>query len=150
MSNIKGWYYLHTNHELIFKHDTPGQEADIRESDFAVGLWAWTGTKDNCWSILVEGLAAGADLQRIKFLSDLWECDDKDAEMYAAFLGIVLGQDGNQKTAKLKTFENLQESHCGFGDNNLQAMADLCKSLGYKPGKMWNPSFQDIIKRHTA
>ena len=43
-------------------------------------------------------------------------------------------------------FKNLQESIVGFGNNTLEAMADLCKKLGYKPNKMWGASFKDLLK----
>lgn len=37
--SIIGWYYLHQNSDLIYKHEFGGTAADIRESDFARGLW---------------------------------------------------------------------------------------------------------------
>lgn len=146
MSKIIGWYYLHTNTELIFKRDSPGQDSDIRESDFAVALWAFDSQRTTAWNILVEALSLGANPRRIKELAELWDCDDRDAEQYANFMGIVLGTDGNQKTAWRQDFINLHESPAGFGHSNLEAMAGLCKALGYKGGKMWNATFQDLLK----
>ena len=35
------------------------------------------------------------------------------------------GVDGNQVTAFRDDFFNLQESHCGFGDNEQEALQDL-------------------------
>lgn len=32
---LDGWYYMHKNGDLIYKRDTAGMAADIRESDFA-------------------------------------------------------------------------------------------------------------------
>jgi hypothetical protein len=47
--------------------------------------------------------------------------------------------------ATKKDFVNLQESPIGFGDSCLEAMADLCKQLGYKPSKMWGNSFRNLL-----
>lgn len=147
MSNIIGWYYHHTNNELIFRRDTPGQEADIRESDFATSLWAWDGTRRTAWQILIEALSLGVDLERIKGLASLWGCDETDAMLYAHYVGIELGKDGNMQTACRKDFKDLHESPMGFGETRLEAMADLCKNLGFKGGKMWNTTFNDLLKQ---
>jgi hypothetical protein len=60
MNMTKGCYYLHaTDKALIYKSldDIP----DIRDSDFAIGLWIMdTEDRENAWDILVEALAAGA------------------------------------------------------------------------------------------
>lgn len=146
MSTIAGWYYLHVNGDLIYKRDSPGQDADIRESDFAVGLWAWDNERPTAWRILVEALCAGAHPYRIANLLALWNCNDDDALNYANYAGFNLGEDGDMKTASRKDFDNLQESPMGFGKTYLEAMADLCKQLGFKPGKMWTPSFEDLVK----
>lgn len=37
--SIEGWYYLHSNGALIYKPDHDGTVADIRDSNFARGLW---------------------------------------------------------------------------------------------------------------
>jgi len=144
---IDGWYYLHTNGDLIYKRELGGTAADIRESSFARGLWPFDPTNRECaWTILVEAGAAGARQARIKELAVKWQCDDKDAIIYADFLGVKLSQDGNQQCATRIDFINLQESPAGFGDTNLDAMIDLCKNLGYKPSKMWGPTFSGLLK----
>jgi hypothetical protein len=149
MSTITGWYYLHTNGQLIYKRDSPGQDADIRESDFAVALWAWNNDRLTAWNILVEALSLKADKNQILKLANTWGCDDRDAVVYAMNANIKLGKDGAQLTACRKDFINLQESPMGFGKSYLEAMADLCKKLGYKGGKMWNASFPDLLKANT-
>ena len=64
--SISGWYYLHTNGELIYKRDLDGTAADIRESDFARALWPMDPTdRESAWTILVEALALGANEERI-------------------------------------------------------------------------------------
>ena len=147
MSNIIGWYYHHTNNELIFKRDSPGQDADIRESDFATSMWMWDGQRPTAWRILVEALSLGVDIRRIKELAELWDCDDADAVNYGMYAGIDFGEDGNMKTASRKDFTNLAEHPMGFGETRLEAMADLCKQLGFKGGKMWQTTFEDLLKQ---
>jgi len=144
---IEGWYYLHTNGELIYKRELGGTAADIRESDFAKGLWPMDPSdREGAWNICVEGLAAGANLSRVKELAAKWGCNDDDARIYAEYIGCVLGEDGSQKTATRKDFENLQVSPVGFGDTYLEAMAALCKELGFRPSKMWGNKFSDLLK----
>lgn len=144
---IIGWYYLHENGSLIYKRELGGTAADIRESPFAKGLWAVDSERrDMAWDVLVEGLAAGISKERIKELADKWHCDDEDAQHYAGYIGLVLKKDGNQWCATRKDFENLQESPAGFGDTALEAMAELCKTLGYYPSTMWGPTFKTLLQ----
>jgi hypothetical protein len=144
---IEGWYYLHENGDLIYKRELGSTAADIRDSSFARGLWPIdTQNRENAWRILVEARAAGAKLERILQLASHWHCDDEDATFYAEHVGVILGVDGDQKTATRKDFINLQESPCGFGKTYLSAMSDLCKQLGYKPSKMWGNTFRDLLK----
>ena len=108
---MEGWYYLHTNGELIYKRELGATAADIRESDFARALWPMEPSdREGAWRILVEGLAAGANPERIKELAERWECDNEDADIYAERLGINLFLDGNQWCATAGNFVNLQES----------------------------------------
>lgn len=144
--SIEGWYYLHANGELIYKPH-PESAMDIRDSDFAQALWPC----DPCdrlgaWSILVEAGAAGANAGRITELAKRWKCDDSDAQEYAKRIGCQLSMDGNQWCATRIDFENVQESPAGFGNTALDAMAALCKELGYRPAKMWGASFADLLK----
>ena len=146
-----GWYYLHTNGEVIYKHDLDGTAADIRESDFARGMWPLhPENREDAWTILVESLAAGANEQRIRELSEKWHCDDEDAQVYAERIGCKLFRDGDKWCANRSDFTNLQESPAGFGDTCLQAMAELAKALGYKPSKMWGAHFKDLLKCDTS
>lgn len=144
---IIGWYYLHTNGNLIYKRELGGTAADIRESSFAVGLWPVDQTdRKTAWDICVEGLAAGANKTRIADLAEKWGCDDKDATKYAEILGCTIERDGNAWCATAPNFINLQESPAGYGETALEAMAELCKALGYKPNKMWGATFKDLLK----
>jgi len=42
---------------------------------------------------------------------------------------ILFGVDGNQQTAHFDDFINLQESPCGFGDTQLDALEDLISQV---------------------
>ncbi|MBE3141432.1 MAG: hypothetical protein IMZ53_12730 [Thermoplasmata archaeon] len=145
MSHIIGWYYLHKNGELIYKN-YPDAITDIRESDLCLSAWYWDGERLTSWDILVESLSLGVNKNRIDELAKKWKCDNVDAIRYADFSNVTLGIDGNQCTATRTDFVNLAESPCGFGNTNLEALADLCKQLGYKGGKMWNAKFRDLTK----
>lgn len=140
---IQGWYYLHTNKQLIYKN-SPDAIDDIRESDFCESAWAWDGERPTAWGILVEALSLGADKERVKELAEKWGCTDTDADNYAAYLGIDIGMDGSAHYARKRDFGNAQENPVGFGDSFLEAMAQLAKELGYAGGKMWNHTFKTL------
>lgn len=144
---IQGWYYLHTNGDLIYKRELGETHADIRESDFARGMWPFDeADRAGAWRIVVEGLASGANQKRIMELSEKWGCDNKDAQVYADHVGVILSIDGDQWCATRKDFINMQECSVGFGNTALEAMAELAKDLGYKPSKMWGSEFKDLLK----
>lgn len=141
-----GWYYLHTNGELIYKRELGGTAADIRESPFARAMWPCDPEdREGAWRILVEALALGCSLARIRELADKWGCTDEDARVYAERVGCNLFPDGNAWCATRTDFEDLQSSPAGFGDTCLEAMAELCKELGFKGGKTWNAAFADLL-----
>lgn len=144
---IQGWYYLHVNGELIYKRDLNGTAADIRESDFAVGMWPVDiEDRKGAWNTLVEAWAAGAKQYRLLELAEKWGCDDNDAMVYTDVIGANLFLDGNKWCATRLDFEDLQKSPAGFGHNALEALAELCKALGYKPSKMWGQTFESLLK----
>lgn len=146
--SIEGWYYLHTNGDLIYKRDYDSAAADIRESPFARGLWAVDPTdRAGAWGIVVEALAAGADKKRIAELAEKWGLTDADGEIYAEHIGVNLFPDGNQLCATRRDFRNLQESPAGFGSTAIEAFADLAKHLGYQPSKMWGATFTDLVRQ---
>lgn len=144
---MEGWYYLHVNGSLIYKREMGGTAADIRESDFARGLWPVDPSdRAGAWRIVVEGLAAGASRERVMELAARWKCDDEDAAVYAKHVGAQLYKDGDHWCATRRDFANLQESPAGFGPTCLEALAELAKALGYKPSKMWGATFADLLK----
>lgn len=145
--SIQGWYYLHTNGDLIYKPDSEGQAADIRDSDFARGLWPMDPTdRAGAWGILVEAKAAGASPERVAELAARWGCTDEDGEVYAERIGAKIGRDGNAWCATRGDFQNLQESPAGFGHTVLEALSELAKDLGYQPSKMWGAHLPDLLK----
>jgi hypothetical protein len=145
--SIQGWYYLHTNGDLIYKRDFDGQAADIRESDFARGLWPMDpADRAGAWRIVVEAKAAGALPQRVTELADRWGCNDEDGLIYAKHIGVQVQRDGNAWCATRGDFQNLQESAAGFGETVLDALSELAKALHYRPSKMWGASFHDLVK----
>ena len=144
---IEGWYYLHKNGDMIYKRELGGTDADIRESSFAKMLWPFDpNDRAGAWRIVVEGLACGATKERITELAEKWGCNDEDAKKYAEYLGANLQMDGNSWCATRGDFVNLQESPAGFGDTALEALADLCGNLEFRPSKMWGATFADLIR----
>jgi hypothetical protein len=142
-----GWYYLHINGDLIFRRDLGETEADIRESDFARALWPVDPfNREHAWTILVEGLAAGAQPERVRELAEKWGCKDTDAKVFADRIGCALIKYGGSWCATRTDFINLQESPAGFGETCLEAMAELARALGYSPSKMWGNHFIDLLQ----
>ena len=143
--SIQGWYYLHTNGDLIYKRDLDGVVSDIRESDFARSMWPFDPTdREGAWRILVEASALGANPERIKTLAQKWGCDDTDALQYADRLNITLQMDGSAWCATPAWFLDLHQSPAGFGDTCLEALSALCNQLGFTGGKMWSSTFRDL------
>jgi len=146
MSETIGWYYLHINGDLIFKREVGDTVAELREDPFTVMLWpVKPGDREAAWSILIEALSLGAKESRIQGLVILWKCTDENAYEYANRIGVRLVKDGDAWCATRVDFVDLQESPAGFGDTCLEAMAGLCKDLGYRPQKTWGTTFKDLV-----
>jgi hypothetical protein len=146
-TGIIGWYYLHENGDLIYKRELGGTVADLRESSFVKGIWPFDPSdRAGAWNILVEGLASGARAERVRELAERWGCDDADAVHYADYVTATLYPDGAAICATPFWFTDLQESPAGFGDDALEALAELCKNLGYKPTKIWGTTFKKLLE----
>ena len=145
---IAGYYYLHTNCDLIFKRYLDGgQVADFRESSFVRHFWSLDPQdRETAWQIVVESSAIGADPKRVAELAALWKCDDNDAPNYAAAIGLDLYMDGNAWCASRPNKINLQECPHGFGATALEAMTDLAKRLGMRAQKTWGPTFAGLVQ----
>lgn len=143
---IQGYYYKHVNGELIYKN-SPDAIVDIRDGDLCVAAWPFDpGDRVTAWNVLIEAMALGVSPARIHEMAVKWQCTDADAVNYAERIGVRLGVDGDKKMTTRKDFVNIQESPCGFGETYLEAMASLCKQLGYTGGKMWNHTFESLLK----
>lgn len=143
----EGWYYLHTNGELIYKGAAYTSIADFRESDLVRAFWPCDPEdRETGWRIVVESLAAGANPERVRELAEEWGCTDEDAEQYADRLGLRLFMDGDQWCAVRADFYDLGDSPAGFGHRAYEALAELAKELGYVPAKMWGPEFARLAR----
>ena len=125
----KHYYYLHTNGDLIHKSAfVVDSDPQYFDSDFVKKVWTInTEDRGTLWILLTEALAMGARKDRIKELQEKWGATNEDAQVFAERAGLVLKMDGNQWCAHFSDFENLQESQAGFGDDCLEALADLAK-----------------------
>ena len=147
---LVGWYYLHTNGDLIFKRGLGETAADIRDSDFARCMWPMRpDDRAGAWDIAVEGLALGARKERVAELAAKWGLNDTDADEYARRAGITLELDGNAWCATGPGFEDLQQSPAGFGATKLEAMAELAKALEIHAGTMWRQTFRERLSVMT-
>ena len=143
--SIVGYYYLHTNGQLIYK---PGTDcvADIRDSDLARMLWPCDpGDRLGAWRIIVESLALGADRTRVMELAGKWHCDESDADEFASRISVTLALDGNAWCATGPNFTNLQECPAGFGETKIEAIAALARSMGFSASKMWGITFPQML-----
>lgn len=70
---MEHYYYLHTNGELISKRLSPDP------SDFTKKIWRIdTENRSDAWTVILESLALGAHIERIKDLASKWDCTAKD------------------------------------------------------------------------
>ena len=78
---MKWYYYLHTNGELIGKNPVVvDSDASYFDSDFVKRVWKIeTEDRESCWTLLLEALALGARIGRIKELAEKWNCDKADS-----------------------------------------------------------------------
>lgn len=145
----KGYYYLHTNGELIYKRYLDNEQvADFRESDFVIMFWPIsTDSRLDAWTVLVCASVLGAKAEKIKELAEKWNCNNKDAFNFAEHAGFKLQMDGNAYQATRHDFINPMESPEGYGDIALDAIVELVKVLGYKADKLgWGKTLLDLFK----
>ena len=78
---MKWYYYLHTNGDLIGKNPVVvDSDASYFDSDFVKRTWKIdTEDRESCWTLLLEALALGARIGRIKELAEKWNCDKADS-----------------------------------------------------------------------
>ncbi len=124
-----GYYYLHTNGDLIYKPAICLEtDPDYFVSDFVRETWAFVTDRRECaWTILIEASVLGANEDRIKELKEKWGCTDEDAPKYAERMGLKIFLDGNQWCAAFDDFVNVQESQVGTGKTALEAFINLAR-----------------------
>lgn len=74
MTITEGYYYLHTNGDLIFKRFCPEDD-----SPFVKKVWRIdTNNRATAWTVILEALVYEANLDRIKELAYKWGCSPAD------------------------------------------------------------------------
>jgi hypothetical protein len=88
---MKWYYYLHTNGDLIGKNPVAYSAEDFGGSDFVKAFWLIdTENRADLWKVILEALAQGARIDRIKDLCEKWGATKIDAfEMMARTRGPV-------------------------------------------------------------
>lgn len=78
---MKWYYYLHTNGDLIGKNPfVVDSDPSYFDSDFVKRTWKIeTEDRCSCWTLLLEALALGACIDRVKELAEKWNCDKADS-----------------------------------------------------------------------
>lgn len=130
----RGWYYLHTNGELLFKSAAAGRP-EVESGGFVRKVWPIdTSRRETAWLLCIEALALGARRERIDELAAKWGLTDEDAQRFIAHATdkadqpvFKLFRDGSAWCATFADFTNLQESQAGFGAAALEALAELAK-----------------------
>lgn len=139
---MEGWYYLHTNGDLIYKGAAYTSRADFHESSFVRAYWPFTpDDRENAWTILVEALAAGARPARVLELAETWGCDDGDGLVYASRVGVLVERVGSVRWQA----GTGHAANIGEGTSVLEALTELALKLGYRPAKTWGASFPNLV-----
>lgn len=136
-----GWYYLHSNGELIHRLDLGNPERILQENESVRTFW-FVGDgddRDQAWSLLVEALAGGASYERVMKLAARWRCNDDDALAYAQRVGCDLERFNEGWFA---TPAATGRQPVAFGVTALEAMAALCKDMGYVSKRDWRITFR--------
>ena len=81
---MKGYYYLHTNGDLIWKPAiVVDSEPEYFKSPFVKCYWSIeTEDRGDAWTLVIEALARGARIERIKELATKWKLTAKDLKEY--------------------------------------------------------------------
>ena len=125
-----GYYYLHTNGDLIFKPAMVITDPSYFDSDFVKRIWPFKSEdRDTAYQMLIDAQAMGAKLERITELRMKWAMTEKDTQIWADRTGFKLFEDGDRWCATLPTFINITESAVGFGDTRWDALVELCKEV---------------------
>lgn len=145
--NIFGHHYLFDNREFAYS-DGPEIPPDILKDPHCIAIWPWAAdTRLLVWNTLIQAAALGLDTDRVDELQEKWYCDDKDAIMCAKTLGLSAEQ-YSHNYAVYDPFVPFVHRIIGEGPSYLWAFASLCKELGYKGGKHYNPQFGVMVRQY--
>lgn len=78
---MQWYYYLHTNGDLIGKNPiVVDGDAGYFDGGFVQKVWLIdTEKRGDCWKLLLEALAKGARIDRVKELAEKWKMDKADS-----------------------------------------------------------------------
>jgi len=78
---MKWYYYLHTNGDLIGKNPVVvDSDSSYFDSDFVKKVWKIeTDERPTLWTMMLEALALGARVSRVKELAEKNKCDKADS-----------------------------------------------------------------------
>lgn len=80
-NDTQGWYYLHENGDVIYKRFEPEEEA----GGFVKKVWRVDLTnRSNAWTIVLEALGLGCNVERAKALCAKWSLTQEDFVQFAA------------------------------------------------------------------
>jgi len=80
---MKWYYYLHTNGDLIGKNPVAYNNADFDDSPFVKCFWYIDTTdRSDAWKLVIEALARGARIDRVKELVEKWSLTEADLEEF--------------------------------------------------------------------
>lgn len=154
----EGWYYLHTNGDLIWKNGAYTSADDLHDSDFVVRFWRFRdGDRELGWTTLVEALAAGANRHRVRELADLWGMGDDDAHEFCRRVDVTVARERDgwfvvpSLPARAAVAMSLRRDRpppppVGRGPTILDALAALARAAGWRPSKH-GASFVDHLHR---
>lgn len=76
-----GYYYLHSNGDLIYKNSIVIEsDPQYFDSPFVKRYWEMNfSDRSHAWIVILESLALGADLKRVKELAGKWGLTYKDS-----------------------------------------------------------------------
>jgi hypothetical protein len=146
---ISGWFYLRKDGTLVHTPDVQGiRGAILSMLVMPEILTFWPHDKRDrgtAWRILVEATAGGADRDQIQAMATRAGCDDNDGLTYAKRIGCKISKEGMYWKATRQDWVSREQSPTGYGATVLDAMADLCKSLGYQPSKILQQDFSKLL-----
>jgi len=78
---MQWYYYLHTNGDLIGKNPTVvDSDTGYFDSDFVQRVWKIdTDHRDTLWTMMLEALAKGARVDRVREIAEKNKCDKADS-----------------------------------------------------------------------